>query len=64
MTVPQIPPTDNPYELAMHQANINYYEQNKFNPRIEAIEAAGTVIGVQFLVGFVVLLAAGFMVLR
>lgn len=43
-TVPQIPQTDNPYELAMHAGNIRYHEQNEFNPRMDAINAAGVVI--------------------
>lgn len=68
-SVPTIPKSDNVYELAMHAGNINEYErelerrmkvfnaQYSFNPKIEALHATGTAIGVQFVVGFVVLLA-------
>jgi hypothetical protein len=63
-TVPQIP---------LHWAEVgskvyarNYHEQNQpeFNPRLEVLHATGTAIGVQFVVGLIVLMAAGFMVLQ
>ena len=56
--IPQIPRCDNPRDYAMHAANIRYYEQNQFNPKLETLHAAGTAIGVQFVVGFIVLVAA------
>lgn len=62
-SVPQIPQTDNPYELAMHQANINYYEQHSFNPKIEAIQAAGTVICAEGLVFLFIIGFAGWLVM-
>lgn len=57
-TVPQIPHSDNPYELAMHAHNVRYYEQNI---KEEAIHVATTamcaeavaVIGIMIVAVFV-----------
>ena len=59
-SVPQIPQTDNPYELAMHQANINYYERH--NTKIEAIQDAGTVLCAEGLVVIFIICFAGWLV--
>jgi hypothetical protein len=63
-SVPQIPKTDNPYELAMHAGNVRYYEQHTMNPRMDAINAAGTAICAEGLVALFIIGLAAFLVMQ